>query len=211
MPLTAGFGTVRTSMTTEDGRMNGDGAMAGTIGRDARLARMLRLVVWGGAVFAWLVPVAAKLILPGMEWTTGDYVFWAVMLLVAASLCELGLRLSGQLAYRAGVVVAVGTSFLITWSNLAVGIIGNENNPLNQIFFGVIAIALIGAFVARFRPKGMALAMAVTAAAQFGTAFIALAYEHIVFAIVGVFSMGWLLAAWLFREAARGEASRTAA
>lgn len=184
--------------------MNGDGMMGGMTERDARLARILRLVVWGGAAFAWLTPLAAKL-LTDLPWTTGDFVAWAIMLLVAAGVCEVGLRLSGQLAYRAGVIVAVGTSFLITWSNLAVGIIGDENNPLNQIFFGVIAIALVGAFLARFRPRGMALAMAVTAAAQFGTAFIALAYEHIVFAIVGVFSLGWLLAAWLFREAARGE------
>ncbi|HYD28537.1 hypothetical protein [Brevundimonas sp.] len=181
-----------------------------TESRDQRLARMLGLVVWGGAAFAWLVPLAAKLLVD-LPWTTEDFVGWGIMLLVAAGICEVGLRLSGQLAYRAGVIVAVGTSFLITWSNLAVGIIGNENNPLNQIFFGVIASALMGAFAVRFRPKGMALVMAVTAAAQFGTAFVALAYEHIVFAIVGVFSLGWLLAAWLFREAARAEASRMAA
>ena len=172
--------------------------------RDARLGRWLRLLVWGGAVVAWLIPLAAKL-LANIPWTTFDFIVWGVMLMVAAGACEIGLRLSGSLAYRAGVVVAAGTSFLIVWSNLAVGIIGDENNPLNQIFFGVIAVGIVGAFLARFRAKGMALAMAVTAAAQFGAGFVALAYEHIVFAIVGVFSMGWLLAAWLFREAARGE------
>ncbi|MFN3353936.1 MAG: hypothetical protein ACK4Z5_10040 [Brevundimonas sp.] len=172
--------------------------------RDARLGRWLRLLVWGGAGVAWLIPLAAKL-LTDLPWTTFDFIAWGVMLLVAAGVCEVGLRLSGSLAYRAGFVVAAGTSFLITWSNLAVGIIGNENNPLNQIFFGVIAVGIVGSFLARFRPKGMALAMLATAIAQFGTAFVALAYEHIVFAIVGVFSLGWLLAAWLFREAARGE------
>ena len=31
------------------------------------------------------------------------------------------------------------------------------------------------------------------------------------FGIVGVFALGWLLAAWLFREAARGEARAEAA
>ncbi len=175
--------------------------------RDARLTPVLRAVVWGGAGVAWLIPLVAKL-LTDLPWTTFDFVAWGVMLLVAASVCEVGLRLSGSLAYRAGVVVAAGTSFLIVWSNLAVGIIGNENNPLNQIFFGVIAIAIVGAFLARFRANGMALAMAVTAAAQFGTGFIALAHEYIVFAIVGVFSLGWLLAAWLFREAARGAATK---
>ena len=191
--------------------MNGNEAMGGTTEKEARLTRLLRLVVWGGAVFAWCVPLAAKLLVEGMLWTTFDFIVWGAMLLVAAGACEVGLRLSGRLAYRAGVLVAVGTSFLITWSNLAVGIIGDENNPLNQIFFGVIAIALVGAFVARFRARGMALAMVVTAAVQFGTAFVALAYEHIVFAIVGVFALGWLLSAWLFREAARAEASRIAA
>ena len=173
--------------------------------RDARLGRWLRLLVWSGAAVAWLIPLAAKL-LADLPWTTEDFGIWGAMLLVAAGVCEIGLRLSGSLAYRAGMIVAVGTSFLIVWSNLAVGIIGDEDNPLNQIFFGVIAIALIGAFVARFRAKGMALAMLATAVAQFGTAFIALAHEQIVFAIVGVFSLGWLLAAWLFRETARGEA-----
>lgn len=176
-----------------------------TVERDARLGRWLRMAVWGGAGVAWLIPLAAKL-LTDLPWTTFDFIAWGVMLLVAAGVCEVGLRLSGSLAYRAGFVVAAGTSFLIVWSNLAVGIIGNENNPLNQIFFGVIAVGIVGSFLARFRPKGMALAMLATAIAQFGTAFVALAYEHIVFAIVGVFSLGWLLAAWLFREAARGEA-----
>lgn len=175
--------------------------------RDARLTRGLRVVVWCGAAVAWLVPLAARLTV-GLPWTPFDFIVWGVMLLVAAGLAEAGLRLSGQLAYRAGMIVAVGTSFLITWSNLAVGIIGDENNPLNQIFFGVIAIALIGAFVVRFRARGMAVAMLVTAVVQFATAFLALAYEHIVFGIVGVFALGWLLAAWLFREAARGEAAR---
>ncbi|HZV83663.1 MAG TPA: hypothetical protein VFF48_01640 [Brevundimonas sp.] len=173
---------------------------------EARLTRVLRAVVWGGAVSAWLVPVVAKLAI-NIPWTTFDFVAWGVMLLVAAGVCEIALRLSGRLAYRAGVIVAVGTSFLIVWSNLAVGIIGDENNPLNQIFFIVIAIAIVGAVVARFRAKGMALAMAVTAAAQFGTGFIALADEKIVFGIVTVFALGWVLAAGLFREAARAEAA----
>lgn len=179
--------------------------------RNAGPGRWLRMLVWGGAGVAWLVPLAAKLFVPGMLWTPFDFIVWDVMLLVAAGLCEVGLRLSGDLAYRAGMVVAVGTSFLITWSNLAVGIIGDEDNPLNQMFFGVIAIAIIGAFLVRCRPKGMSMVMAVTAAAQFGTGFVALAYAQFVFVIVGVFALGWLLSAWLFRETARVKTPAAAA
>jgi hypothetical protein len=173
---------------------------------EARLTRLLRAVVWGGAALAFLAPVIARLTLD-IPWTAFDFILWGAMLLVAAGVCEISLRLSGRLAYRAGVIVAAGTGFLIVWSNLAVGIIGDENNPLNQIFFGVLAIAVVGAVLARFRAKGMALAMSVTAAAQFGTGFIALADEKIVFGIVTVFALGWLLAAGLFREAARAEAA----
>ena len=207
MRVTGGRGTVSASMLADvsETMVNRSGTMED--GRDARLTRALRAVVWGGAAVAWLAPLAAWR-WADLPWTAFDFMVWGAMLLAAAGVCEIGLRLSGALAYRAGVVVAAGTAFLITWSNLAVGIIGDEGDPLNQIFFGVIAIALIGAFLVRFRAKGMALVMAATAAAQFGTAFVALAYEHIVFAIVGVFALGWLLAAWLFREAARGEASR---
>ena len=183
--------------------MNRNETMHG--GRDARLTGMLRAAVWGGAVVAWLIPLAARL-WAGLPWTPVDFMVWGAMLLVGAGVCEIGLRLSGALTYRAGVVVAAGTAFLITWSNLAVGIIGDEGNPLNQIFFGVIAIAAVGSFLVRFRARGMAVTMAATAAAQFATAFVTLAYEQIVFAIVGVFALGWLLSAWLFREAARGEA-----
>lgn len=187
-------------------------AMAGIAeDRAAGAGRWLRRLVWGGAAFAWLVPLGAQMFVPGALWTPLDFIVWGVMLLVAAGLCEVGLRLSGDLAYRAGMVVAVGTSFLITWSNLAVGIIGDEDNPLNQMFFGVIAIAIVGAFLVRFRPKGMALVMAVTAAAQFGTGFVALAYAQFVFVIVGVFALGWLLSAWMFRETARVKTPAAAA
>lgn len=173
--------------------------------RDARLTPVLRTVVWAAAAIAMLIPLAARL-WAGLPWTPFDFMVWGAMLLIGAGVCEIGLRLSGSLAYRAGVVVAAGTAFLITWSNLAVGIIGEPEEPVNLVFFGVLAIAAAGACVARFRARGMAVTMAATAAVQFATAFVALAYEQIVFAIVGVFAMGWLLAAWLFREAARGEA-----
>jgi hypothetical protein len=161
-----------------------------------------RAVAGGGAALLLLAPLVAMQFTDEVQWTGFDFVAFSVMLAVPLGGLELALRFAGSFAYRAGVVVALGTAFLITWSNLAVGIIGDENNPLNQMFFGVFAVPLVGAFLVRFRARGMAVAMAVTAAVQFATAFVALAYEHFVFIIVGVFALGWLLSAWLFREAA---------
>ena len=50
--------------------------------------------------------------------------------------------------------------------NLAVGVIGSEENPANLMFGGVLAVGIVGAVVARFRPRGMARALVSTAVAQ---------------------------------------------
>jgi len=66
---------------------------------------------------------------------------------------------SERITYRIGVGVALAASFLQVWMNLAVGIVGNEDNPVNLGFFAVVVTAGACAFVAQFRPDGMARAM----------------------------------------------------
>jgi hypothetical protein len=46
--------------------------------------------------------------------------------------------------------------------NLAVGIIGSEDNPANLMYGGVLAVGIIGAIIARFEPHGMARALVAT-------------------------------------------------
>lgn len=166
-----------------------------------------RVLPWIGAAGLLSVPAVAMQMGADVDWTAFDFVVAGIMLAVPLTVFELALRASGSLAYRAGVVVALGTAFLITWSNLAVGIIGNENDPINLMFFGVIFVAIAGAFLASFRARGLAVAMTVTAAAQAATAVVALIGGDFVFVIIGVFMTGWLMSAWLFRRAAEEEAA----
>src|ERR687893_678489 len=51
------------------------------------------------------------------------------------------------------------TDFILVWMNLAVGVIGSEDDPLNLMYGGVLAVGIIGAVVARFQPDAMARAM----------------------------------------------------
>jgi MFS family permease len=160
-----------------------------------------RIVVWGGAALLLLAPLVAMQFTEEVQWTGSDFAIFGVMLAVPLGALELAVRATRSMAYRAAVAVALGASFLMTWANLAVGIIGNENNPFNMMFFGVLAIGIIGAFIARFQPRGMAHAMVAVGVAQVLVAVAALIGGHVIVVLTGFFVGAWLLAAWLFRRA----------
>lgn len=147
-----------------------------------------------------------------MNWTASDFVVFGAMLLTVATIITLAMRKSRNTAYRSAVGVAVAAAFLLVWINGAVGIIGSENNDANLMFFGVLAVSVVGSIIARFRPKGMARAMYATAFAQATVGAIALtaklgtgghSWPWDVIVLTGFFTALWLASAWLFRIAAR--------
>lgn len=77
--------------------------------------------------------------------------------------------------HRNFVHLALGTALVLVWINLAVGIIGSEDNPANLMYLGVLAVGVVGAMHGRFQPQGMARALYATALAQALVAMIALA------------------------------------
>ena len=70
-----------------------------------------------------------------------------------------------KVAYRTAIAVAIGAALFLLWGMAALGVVGIEGDPADLMYFGVLAIGLSGAIVARFQPDGMARAMFVTAAA----------------------------------------------
>jgi hypothetical protein len=113
-----------------------------------------------------LVPLAAMLFTDEVNWTWSDFVVAGTLLFGSGLIYELIARKAGDGAYRAAVGVALATALLLVWVNLAVGIIGSESNPVNLMYFGVIAVGIAGAAIARLRPLGMAHAMFATACTQ---------------------------------------------
>ena len=161
-----------------------------------------RIVGWGTAALLLLLPLVA-----GAPWTLSDFVFAGVMFGTVGLAFELIARKSSGFAYRAGASAAIIAAFLTIWVNGAVGMIGNEDNPYNLLFVGLLPIALAGAIVARFQARGMALAMIVIAALQVAVAAGGLAADPRggVFSII--FAGPWLISAALFWNASqeRGE------
>ena len=132
-------------------------ASNGQAGR-GRQWRRWRLFGWGSAALLLLHPLVAMQFIEGVAWDESDFILFGAMLLAAGGTLELATRISRSNAYRAAIGIAIAASFLLVWINLAVGIIGTENEPANLMFGGVIAVAITGAIIARLRPDGMARA-----------------------------------------------------
>jgi hypothetical protein len=175
---------------------------------------------WGIATLILLLPLIAMQFTDEVAWDEADFVLIGVMLFGACGLYELATRMTGNIAYRAGVGVSVGAAFVLIWINLAVGIIGSEENPANLFFGGVLAVGILGALIVRFRAHGMACALAATALAQAMVGlFVLIAgldsananWPGTVVLLTGLFAMLWLVSAWLFRRAAREQTLATVA
>jgi hypothetical protein len=143
--------------------------------------------------------------------TPGDVMFLAILWAGVGVAYELAARVTGRRAYAAAAGLAIAAALVLVWINLAVGIVGSEGDPANRIYGGVLAVGLVGALLARFRPSGMARAMAATALAQ-GSAFAILLATDRAFTgpITVFFAAQWLASAWLFRKAARPHPAVTA-
>jgi hypothetical protein len=176
-----------------------------------------RLAPWVVSGLLLLLPLIAMQFTSEVNWDETDFIVFGAMLFGACGLYELAATMTPNIAYRAAVGVAVVAAFLLIWMNLAVGIIGSEDNPANLMYGGVLAVTIAGAFIVRFRPYGMARVLVATALAQTLVGSIALAaglgstganWPRVIIVLTGFFAALWLVSAWLFRRAApRGEAN----
>ena len=124
--------------------------------------------------FILLLPLLAMQFTDEVVWDLTDFAVAGALLFGAGLTYELVARKAGNIAYRAAVGVAVAAALILVWVNLAVGLIGSEDNPANLIYVGVLAVGIIGAIIARLQSHGMARALFATALAQALVAVIAL-------------------------------------
>ena len=142
----------------------------------------------------------------GVNWGPFDFVAAGVLLLGTGFLYELARR-AGNTVHRIAVGMAVGGALLLVWGNLAAGMIGDEDNPANLMYVAVLAVGLIGAYLARLQPAGMARALFATALAQALVAVIALVGGFGPTLALDAFFIGlWVASGLLFRQASLASA-----
>ena len=115
--------------------------------------------------------------------------------------------------YRLALTVALVATVLLVWLSLGVGIIGADGDRANLMYFGVLAVGIFGAAIARLRAEGMARALVAMALAQALVAAIALILglgqpyspPLELLGLNGFFIAMFAGSAGLFRQAARAE------
>jgi hypothetical protein len=115
------------------------------------------------AAFLLMFPLLGSYFISDWHWHPGAFVVLGVILFGIGFAYQLVTRNHDALAYRVAVVLAMATGFLLTWSSF---VQMADVTPLAALNFGVPLVGLIGAAVARLRPKGMGYALFATAFAQ---------------------------------------------
>jgi hypothetical protein len=121
-------------------------------------------------------------------------------------------------AYRWAVGLALAATFILFWMIGAVALLGPElgRNTADLIYFGVPAVGVIGAIIARFRPEGMARAMFATAIAVLVLPVVLVAgltplspnqagelFPYGLLLVHAPFAALFVGSGWLFRQSAR--------
>lgn len=171
--------------------------------------------------FLLLIPLIAMQFSSGVNWTLSDFIIAGILLFGTGFSYILITRIlttqtANNTIYRIAIGFSLFTGLFLIWVNMAVGIIGSEDNPANIMYLGVPAVGIVSAFIARFRPKGMMITMLGMALVQALLTAIVLAYgmyqtpPSTVFHILGVngfFIMLFVVSAMLFRFVVKEEPS----
>lgn len=121
---------------------------------------MLRVAL--GALAALMVPLVASRLVPGWNWPAGSFVFVYVLFFGTGMAYALIARKMGAWSYKAGVGVALVAGFALGWSNMVH--VADSENPALLVYYGVLVVGLIGAWLARLEARGLARTLFVMAA-----------------------------------------------
>jgi hypothetical protein len=164
-----------------------------------------------------LVPLIAMQYTTAVNWGVGDFIVMGVLLFGTGVAFVILTAYSNNFIHKVAMVFAIGATFLMIWSNLAVGLIGGGSNAGNLMYAAVILVGLVGTYLSRFSSRGMErtmFAMAITFVLIAIIALVANMQDYpgsSVKEIIGVnsfFTVLFVMAGMLFRFVATEEKKR---
>ena len=163
-----------------------------------------RIAGWGALLALLALPAVAMQFTRDVDWTGGDFIFAAILLGLLGGGIELAFRVGRSGKQAAAIALFTLLSFLTLWSNMAVGIIGDEGEAVNAGFTMAIVASAAIALITRFRAAAMRLVCVILAILQplLGlVAALTLPAHATEWVILGVFAALWAASAFLFSQA----------
>jgi len=107
-----------------------------------------------GALGVLMVPAVASRVVAGWHWSPGAFVFVYVLFFATGLAYALIARRMGAWTYKAGVGLALAAGFGLGWSNMVH--VADSENPANLVYYIVLAVGAVGAWLARLEARGLA-------------------------------------------------------
>jgi hypothetical protein len=104
-----------------------------------------------------MVPLVASQVVDGWNWPPGTFVFVYVLFFGTGMAYALIARRMGAWAYKAGVGLALVAGFVLGWANMVH--MTEVENLAYLVYFGVLVMGGVGAWIARLEARGMARAL----------------------------------------------------
>jgi hypothetical protein len=102
-----------------------------------------------------LIPLIGQQFSAEVNWTLSDFVAAGTLLFGTGSAFVFISRMAQNSMYKVAGGLALITLLFLVWSNLAVGLIGSEDEPANLMYFGIVFIGILGSIFSRFKALGM--------------------------------------------------------
>jgi hypothetical protein len=159
-----------------------------------------------------MIPLIMMQFSTEVDWSVSDFVLAGLLLFTAGFALWMAFLSKSSSLQKLAAGSWIGIIFLMTWANLAVGLIGSGPNTANLMFIGVIAVAVAGAIISKFQYKGMAKTLMATLAAHIIVMGISLVLEMHkmpgislteILGINGFFMLLWAGSGLMFRLTAR--------
>ena len=169
-------------------------------------------------VLILLVPAVAMQFSTEVDWSLTDFIIMGTLIFGTGVSFVFVMQYAINTVYRVAMIMAFGTTFILIWANLAVGLIGSGANMGNLMYLAVYAIVIVGSIRSRFISNGMERVMYVAAIALVVLAAVAIfanmgAYPESsineIIAVNGFFATLYAISGSLFRFAAQEKAEKS--
>ncbi|MCU0227746.1 MAG: hypothetical protein MUF01_08900 [Bryobacterales bacterium] len=109
-----------------------------------------------------MAPLVASRVVEGWNWPPKAFALTYVLFFGTGMAYALIARKMGAWAYKTGVGLALATGFAMGWGTMVRT--SESENPANLLYFGVLVVGAVGAWLVRLDARGLARTMFVMAA-----------------------------------------------